>query len=534
QGDAFWLLKSQGHWHGGLHLFDSAAPDAVYRPDGPAGHGLKSMTDGHIVAYRLNDDYRTAAYGKKSLTFSTTFILVKATCTPDKAKPAHGLDFYTLWMQLAPLSVYGASDSVTAEVTATALKVRRDNPAHGWVRQGLPGGDKMRAQTHYDVHYRYPAPKDTATQLPRHSTVEILEEATFLLEGKALPFVFVRVITVPDGVACGLAAGESGWISGQEKHLKRRGGTGALPRWMKTARKKGVFNKVVTLAGDHLLPVGAGEIIGHLGYLESPFSDPHHFCHLEVFSQDRRLPDFVANRAGVTAGEPLIHSTRGKTRYLHHERENTFVVSAIGDDLVLTEEERFTPRSKTRLQKSGDQAWYDIPAEKAWLAAGDVTVVNQYDLEKRGFILLEQDEPPQTLQQTPREGWLRQGFQRLAALAQQNTRDMYSLSYIEGYQRLLKEMEAGGDAKGLGDSLWQFLHNRQSHIRNQVQRFIVKHHSEWLHDGTSALWQMALDEQAKHQPVLARYNREFVDALVWMKEVPEIRSGEALWHLHPV
>ncbi|TCL05517.1 putative chitinase [Sodalis ligni] len=534
QGDAFWLLKSQGHWHGGLHLFDSFVPGAIYRPDGPAGHGLKSMTDGHIVAYRLNDDYRAAAHNKRALKFSTTFILVKSTCVPDKARPAHGLDFYTLWMQLAPLSVYGASDSVIGEVTATALKVRRDNPAPGWVRQGLPGGDGAQARTCYDVQNRYPAPRDTYTQLPRLSTVEILEEATFLLDRRAVPFVYVRVMSVPEGVSAGLAVGESGWISGQEKYLKRRGGAGALPRWMKAARQKGVFNEVVALAGDNVLPVSAGEIIGHLGYLESPHSAPHHFCHLEVFSQDSRLPDFVANRAGVTAGEPFIHSPRGKPRYFHRERDNTFEALAIGDDPVLTGEERFTPRSKTRWQKSGDNAWYEIPAERSWLAESDVTVVNQFDLAKRGFILLEQDEPPLTVRQTLREGWLRQGFQRLAALAQQNTRDMYSLTYIEGYQRLLKEMEFESDGEKFSKRLWQFLHNRQSHILKQVQRLIVKHHSEWLHDGMSALWRAALDEQGKHQPALALYNRQFIDALVWMKDVPEIRSSEALWHLHPV
>ncbi|XBS69025.1 hypothetical protein ABK905_21345 [Acerihabitans sp. KWT182] len=138
------------------------------------------------------------------------------------------------------------------------------------------------------------------------------------------------------------------------------------------------------------------------------------------------------------------------------------------------------------------------------------------------------------MRQTPGEGWLRRGFHRLAELARQNTRDMDSLSYIEGYQRLLREMELGEEGQVSGDALWRFLHNRQPHIQNQVQRLIVKHHSEWLHDGLSALWRAALDEQAKHQPDLARYNREFVDALVWMREVPEIRSGEALWHLHPI
>ncbi|VDZ87791.1 Phage lysin, 1,4-beta-N-acetylmuramidase or lysozyme [Lelliottia amnigena] len=50
----------------------------------------------------------------------------------------------------------------------------------------------------------------------------------------------------------------------------------------------------------------------------------------------------------------------------------------------------------------------------------------------------------------------------------------------------------------------------------------------------SALWQAALDEQAKKYPSMALFNRVFINKLVWMKDVPEIRSSEALWHMHPL
>jgi len=84
------------------------------------------------------------------------------------------------------------------------------------------------------------------------------------------------------------------------------------------------------------------------------------------------------------------------------------------------------------------------------------------------------------------------------------------------------------------NELWRYLHNNQADIQYQVQRLVVKHHSEWLKDGMSALWQAALDEQEKSYPELALYNKEYVNKLVWMKDVPEIRSSDALWHMHPV
>ncbi|MGB7801188.1 hypothetical protein [Buttiauxella sp.] len=50
----------------------------------------------------------------------------------------------------------------------------------------------------------------------------------------------------------------------------------------------------------------------------------------------------------------------------------------------------------------------------------------------------------------------------------------------------------------------------------------------------TTLWQTALNKQAGCHPELALYNLEYINKLVWMKDVPEIRSNEALWHMHPV
>ncbi|WP_416187313.1 EF-hand domain-containing protein, partial [Enterobacter quasihormaechei] len=61
---------------------------------------------------------------------------------------------------------------------------------------------------------------------------------------------------------------------------------------------------------------------------------------------------------------------------------------------------------------------------------------------------------------------------------------MYSSSYTAKYQKLLKQMDSNQDGVIDAGELWRFLHNRQPHIRYQVQRLVVKHHSEWLKDGT--------------------------------------------------
>lgn len=525
EGDTHWLMKQAEHWHGGIHLCDGFAGNAVFKP---GSHGLKCMTDGQVVAWRLNDDYQTAAFGKKMLKFSSTFVLIKSTCTPDKDKPDHALEFHTLWMQIAPLSEYGMTDTPTATVTASTLKIRQDNTLPGWIRGGLREGINVP----YDALRHYEAPLDTQTTLPRGAVVEIKLEASFLLNGKPAPFIFVSVVLVPEGTKSGLPAGGSGWVSGLDTFVKRQSAT--LPAWMLVARQHGVFNQVVTVSGDDAPEVKAGEIIGHLSLDERPYGAPQHFCHLEVFSQDTRMKDFLANKAGVTTGAAVLHTLADKTRWLHREKDNTFVVAGVGGDPSPSTAERYTPESECRKVEADGKTWYYIPGELSWMAAEDVEKANQFDLEKRGFMPLEQEDAPQSIFQTPKEGWLRRTYERLEALARSETRDMYSSRYTEKYQRLLKLMDLNQDGVIDAGELWRFLHNTQPHIRYQVQRFVVKHHSEWLKDGMSALWQAALNEQAKKHPDMALYNRDFINKLVWMKDVPEIRSGEALWHMHPI
>ncbi|VDZ87793.1 Uncharacterised protein [Lelliottia amnigena] len=70
KGDSYWLMKPAEHWHGGIHFYENFAGNAIFKP---GNHGLKCMTDGHVVAWRLNDHYQTAPFGKKAPKFSSTF-----------------------------------------------------------------------------------------------------------------------------------------------------------------------------------------------------------------------------------------------------------------------------------------------------------------------------------------------------------------------------------------------------------------------------------------------------------------------------
>jgi GH24 family phage-related lysozyme (muramidase) len=147
--------------------------------------------------------------------------------------------------------------------------------------------------------------------------------------------------------------------------------------------------------------------------------------------------------------------------------------------------------------------------------------------------MLIQDEPPTDVTQGFQESWLRDVYGKLEVHSTKQN-GVYSLSLSEYYQTRLRKWDLDGDQKLSGYEIWRGLHCRESWCREIVQRLLVKHHSEWLHDADSTLWKPRLAELSKRYPAVAQFNQTYINALVWMKEVPEIRSAEALWHMHPL
>ena len=101
-----WLAGTNNMWHGGIHITRKSAPGSVLTNEtADTAVPLQFMAGGEVVAWRVNQDYLTSTYINKPLQYSSTFVLVKSTCTPDPEKKANSLDFYTLYIGLAPLTL---------------------------------------------------------------------------------------------------------------------------------------------------------------------------------------------------------------------------------------------------------------------------------------------------------------------------------------------------------------------------------------------------------------------------------------------
>jgi hypothetical protein len=64
---------------------------------------LQFMADGIIVAYRINKEYLTAPYCGQQLRYSSSFVLVKSQCKPDRKRKRAGWSFTAcicIWLRL--------------------------------------------------------------------------------------------------------------------------------------------------------------------------------------------------------------------------------------------------------------------------------------------------------------------------------------------------------------------------------------------------------------------------------------------------
>ena len=134
ENSGLYLVGRQGMWHGGIHLTDKTVPwcalssnggqEKNYRAGPYKGEQfIRCMADGEIVAWRIGRDYESTAieWRGEKLYQSSSFVLIKHRIRPGETE-ASALDFYTLYMHLAPFSVYGSPGHADERKVKSAKK----------------------------------------------------------------------------------------------------------------------------------------------------------------------------------------------------------------------------------------------------------------------------------------------------------------------------------------------------------------------------------------------------------------------------
>ena len=102
---------------------------------------LQFMADGTIVAYRINNDYLKGPYKGQELRYSSTFVLVKSQCQPDPKNEKSWLEFYSLYMHLAPVKDYPTSPCYKVRDGHNGILLRKYTEGENGLPDGQEEGD---------------------------------------------------------------------------------------------------------------------------------------------------------------------------------------------------------------------------------------------------------------------------------------------------------------------------------------------------------------------------------------------------------
>lgn len=505
-----WLVANNYLWHGGIHISRVSAPNSVLTEEtAERAIPLQCMAGGEIVALRVNAEYKEAPYGEdQKIKYSSTFVLVRSTHTPDSRKPDSALTFYTLYMHLAPLSDY--------PVRSISLVIERS-------------GLKKRTVTNHEIEGQATSTTTEGT-FAKGTLVEVGRTLSFTHKGARKDFCTARKIED------GKPVGDYFWVAAGEENLQPQSRQRAyLPDWMQEAVNTGTYDSVITPAPP--IKIAAGSPIGFLGRDDAPNVrdevQADWQSHIEVFSNDSKMPRFLSNPENLTSNDKgYIKAKEGAPVFQRKDVENvtTFIPTeeTVSKDEIwrVVEPEQSTP-------KEVEGKWWFQFDKDIWLNQESVEELNPYNLIARNFKQLEQP-PTDDFSKTLVEPWVSKAFRWFGST---ETADEGQNFLWEGSASLIENYTGGSIEqfmfKHLRGLLLSRLNFQDEGIAELRRRLIIKHDSEWYGKSDEPCWKKILDECGdKERPWLTQWR----DDVEWMSQVEGFKekAQRQLWHFHPL
>ncbi|MGU3416731.1 hypothetical protein ACLBW0_24650 [Enterobacteriaceae bacterium C34A] len=495
-----WLAGTNRMWHGGIHLSEKSAPGSVLTAEAmESAVPLQCMAEGEVVAWRLGKDYKKNTYLDQPLQYSDTFVLVKSLCQPDPKNDKTWLEFYTLYMGLAPLSAFKKCRCLVAKTDVRKRKAGKyENSSDGVAN----------------------VPPKVGT-LAKGSRVVILQEGQFRSGTSNQPFGLAQVLDKDGNIS-----GKTFWVTTDEQYMESAGEQYAhLPAWMQHAISLGTFDDVAKPKAA--MKINAGDAIGFLGEDVVPAgkgkTSSSHYAHIEVISADSRMPGFLDNPGKLASGRKYIRIHADSPLYISAGNEFKATSNKVGKDIHV-----ILPVDKCNPKKSGDKTYYQT-GQNNWVSQDEVDVLNQYDLKELGFSALAEESTPD-MSASLKEGWVKKGFQWLEKQVMPE-RGIQEQQMSQFYKAMHAKLDADKDGELSGQELFAALHHPEMGVRDIVARMVVKHESEWFGGSAHQKWEKFF---STYDVLRLDYAKKWLDDMEWMSKVEPFTSGKAVWHMHPI
>jgi len=410
------------------------------------------MAEGKVVAWRLNKDYQKSTYLNQPVQYTTTFLLVKSTCLPEKSKEQTQLDFYSLYMGLAPQSAFEKYKCELAKKTVAKRKASKY-------------GSSQQPKTISHVPH-------ATGQIPEGTRILILEEAIFLNKPVSPQARLGTTEPQPFGLAQafdkdGKLKKEKFWVTLLPEYMAADGEHYArLPLWMHKAVEQGVFDAVVKPATA--LKISAGDAIGFLGEDIVPIgmakTSSSTYAHIEVLCVDNRMPAFLGNPGKVTVGRKYIRVHPDAKLYTSSGDTFTSTENLVEKDMHI-----ILPVDKCNPKKWDGRNWYQA-GQSYWLSQDNVDLIDQYNLKELGFTALAEENTSDMLASL-KEGWMKTGYRWLARQLRPE-RGIQEQQMPAFYKGMIDKMDTDKDGQLSERELFAALHHPEMGVRNIVSRMM--------------------------------------------------------------
>ncbi|MCA7001163.1 glycoside hydrolase family 19 protein [Dickeya solani] len=516
--DGWWLASSNRQWHGGIHISRHSAPESVLTSiNADKAVPLQCIASGNVVAWRINKNYCTAPYDKYQLRYSSTFLLVRSEHKPNPDDQSTWLTFYTLYMHLAPVSVYPA-----------LMNCYRVKPNINSLPTNEYNGREISGQK---------LPKAGNITLKENDLLVVSKQETFKVERENSNDVFGLAQRLKDGKV----SEEKFWVSLQDKFVEQTAPRyHRMPEWMTKAVEQGKYDTVVI--PEEKFSINAGDAIGFLAEDNAPDKsdlnrvEVDFYSHIEVISVDTNMPGFLSNPKGIKTGRAFVKIKEGKPLYQRSGEGAETTFTPTNDITKGMNAGRILPRDKTDQIEAQGTTWLQITADN-WIKCEDVDELSQHDLSELGFTALEETSTDD-FGSLLKENFLKGIFDWVSQSIRGDT-DFESQQGSETYKKLVKVIDQNNDGNlsqyelaAFERRIFEGLHSGENNAPELVRRLIVKNDSEWFGDSKHKHWQSFLNNDS--YPKMMPYLKKWRDDMAWMSEVPEFKSGKPVWHFHPV
>ncbi|EJM20892.1 putative chitinase [Pseudomonas sp. GM18] len=278
-------------------------------------------------------------------------------------------------------------------------------------------------------------------------------------------------------------------------------------RWDTVTPADETFKEVILTS----IGIKAGDPIGYLGLMENLADESgevtrKHQVHIEVFTADPKIEEFLQNLAGLTTGKQFLR--------LPANTELTKKAPQTGTVKLL--KEHIVELSKAPIFKDPAE-WYEPKVEEdgqnktGLIAKANAEIITQHDLEKLGFRIVKESS-------TGADGFL-------------DPDDM-----PEFFKGLYSDLDRLGNADGkvTPEDFPKALQNAE--LRSHWSKLIAYHPTEWKDKSGEAKWGR-LAQILEDSPKSLMHEKARIDELVFWSKLSgkaEVPADGMVCHFHPI